>query len=138
MAQINRLQKLIDRLEKKDLKLEPLEEEVTEGNTKSHILLVQRQMSVIAEDVAAFQVALKRYADGAASQRGCLRISIQKLSNEPRYMIYEFWEDSSVWNSHLQTNYSKTFQRSNVDFLETPELTSTMLVPASWWTLNNN
>ncbi|KAF6323536.1 N-terminal EF-hand calcium binding protein 1 [Rhinolophus ferrumequinum] len=138
MAQINRLQKLIDRLEKKDLKLEPLEEEVTEGNTKSHILLVQRQMSVIAEDAEAFQVALKRYADGAASQRGCLRISIQKLSNAPRYMIYEFWEDSSVWNSHLQTNYSKTFQRSNVDFLETPELTSTMLVPASWWTLNNN
>lgn len=38
-----------------------------------HILLVQRQMSVIAEDVAAFQAALKRYADGAASQRGCLR-----------------------------------------------------------------
>uniref|UniRef100_A0A8C7EK15 ABM domain-containing protein n=1 Tax=Neovison vison TaxID=452646 RepID=A0A8C7EK15_NEOVI len=66
-----------------------------------------------------------------------LDISIQKLSNESRYIIYEFWENSSVWNSHLQTNYSKTFQRSNVDFLETPELTSTMLVPASWWILNN-
>lgn len=26
-------------------------------------------------------------------------------------------------------NYSKTFQRSNVDFLETPELITTMLVP---------
>lgn len=38
MAQINRLQKLIDRLEKKDLKLEPLEEEVTERNTKSVLL----------------------------------------------------------------------------------------------------
>lgn len=95
-------------------------------------------MAVNAEDLAGFQRALKRYADGAAAQRGCLRISIQKLSHEPRYMIYEFWEDSSVWNSHLQANYSKTFQRSNVDFLETPELTSTMLVPAAWWTLNNN
>lgn len=31
--------------------------------------------------------------------------------------------------SHLQMNYSKTFQRSNVDFLETPELITTMLVP---------
>lgn len=29
-------------------------------------------------------------------------------------------------------NYSKTFQRSNVDFLETPELTSTMLVPGNY------
>lgn len=70
--------------------------------------------------------------------------------------------------SHLQTNYSKTFQRGNVDFLETPESVTTMLVPgesreprvqsaerllggallfdilpflpsaASWWVLNNN
>ncbi|XP_032105470.1 N-terminal EF-hand calcium-binding protein 1 [Sapajus apella] len=138
MTQINRLQKLIDRLEKKDLKLEPLEEEIIEGNTKSHIMLVQRQMSVIEEDLEEFQLALKHYVESASSQSGCLRISTQKLSNESRYMIYEFWENSSVWNSHLQTNYSKTFQRSNVDFLETPELTSTMLVPASWWILNNN
>ncbi|XP_045751550.1 N-terminal EF-hand calcium-binding protein 1 [Mirounga angustirostris] len=137
MTQINRLQKLIDRLEKKDLKLEPQEEEVIEGNTKSHIMLVQRQMSVIEEDLEEFQLALKHYVESASSQSGCLRISIQKLSNESRYIIYEFWENSSVWNSHLQTNYSKTFQRSNVDFLETPELTSTMLVPASWWILNN-
>ncbi|KAL0599048.1 retrotransposable element ORF2 protein [Plecturocebus cupreus] len=28
-------------------------------------------------------------------------ISTQKLSNESRYMIYEFWENSSVWNSTL-------------------------------------
>nr|XP_027808500.1 N-terminal EF-hand calcium-binding protein 1 [Marmota flaviventris] len=138
MTQINRLQKLIDRLEKKDLKLEPLEEEIIDGNTKSHIMLVQRQMSVIEEDLEEFQLALKHYVESASAQSGCLRISIQKLSNEPRYMIYEFWENSSMWNSHLQTNYSKTFQRSNVDFLETPELTSTMLVPASWWVLNNN
>ncbi|XP_045142856.1 N-terminal EF-hand calcium-binding protein 1 [Echinops telfairi] len=139
MTQINRLQKLIDRLEKKDLRLEPLEEEVIEGNTKSqHIMLVQRQMSVIEEDLEEFQLALKHYVESASSQSGCLRISIQKLSNESRYMIYEFWENSSVWNRHLQMNYSKTFQRSNVDFLETPELTSTMLVPASWWILNNN
>ncbi|XP_066873310.1 N-terminal EF-hand calcium-binding protein 1 isoform X3 [Kogia breviceps] len=136
MTQINRLQKLIDRLEKKDLKLEPLEE-VIEGNTKPHIMLVQRQMSVIEEDLEEFQLALKHYVESASSQSGCLRISIQKLSNESHYTIYEFWENSSVWNSHRQTNYSKTFQRSNVDFLETPELTSTMLVPASWWILNN-
>ncbi|XP_059972127.1 N-terminal EF-hand calcium-binding protein 1 [Mesoplodon densirostris] len=136
MTQINRLQKLIDRLEKKDLKLEPLEE-VIEENTKPHIVLVQRQMSVIEEDLEEFQLALKHYVESASSQSGCLRISIQKLSNESHYTIYEFWENSSVWNSHRQMNYSKTFQRSNVDFLETPELTSTMLVPASWWILNN-
>ncbi|XP_016054442.1 PREDICTED: N-terminal EF-hand calcium-binding protein 1 [Miniopterus natalensis] len=138
MTQINRLQNLIDRLEKKELKLEPLEEEVVDGSSKSQVLLVQRQLTVNTEDSAGFQVALKLYVESAAAQSGCLRISIQKLSNESRYMIYEFWENSSVWNSHLQMSHSKTFQRSNVDFLEAPELTSTMLVPASWWILNNN
>ncbi|XP_054841384.1 N-terminal EF-hand calcium-binding protein 1 [Eublepharis macularius] len=137
MTQINRLQKLIDRLEQKDLKLEPLEEEVTEGNTKSHIMIVQRQMTVIAEELEQFRCALKQYVDTASSQDGCLHVSIQKLTNESRFIVYEFWENNA-WDSHLQMNYNKTFQRSNVDCLETPEHITTMLVPASWWVLNNN
>ncbi|OXB75866.1 UNVERIFIED_CONTAM: hypothetical protein H355_016621 [Colinus virginianus] len=144
MTQISRLQKLIDRLEKKDLKLEPFEEEVLEENARSHIMIVQRQMSVIEEESEEFRLALKQYVESASAQSGCLQlsavllVSIQKFPNDSRFIIYEFWENSSVWNSHLQMNYSKTFQRGNVDFLETPELITTMLVPASWWVLNNN
>ncbi|XP_010707423.1 N-terminal EF-hand calcium-binding protein 1 [Meleagris gallopavo] len=138
MTQISRLQKLIDRLEKKDLKLEPFEEEVLEENARSHIMIVQRQMSVIEEEIEEFRLALKQYVESASAQSGCLHVSIQKLPNDSRFIIYEFWENSNIWNSHLQMNYSKTFQRSNVDFLETPELITTMLVPASWWVLNNN
>ncbi|XP_064410278.1 N-terminal EF-hand calcium-binding protein 1 [Latimeria chalumnae] len=138
MTQINRLQKLIDRLEKKDLKLEPLEEEVLDGSTKSHILIVQRQMSVLEEELEEFRLALKQYVESTTSQTGSLHIAIQKLSDESRFIVYEFWENSNVWKNHLQTNYNKTFQRSNVDFLETPELMTTMLVPASWWVINNN
>ncbi|XP_054023384.1 N-terminal EF-hand calcium-binding protein 1 isoform X2 [Dryobates pubescens] len=138
MTQINRLQKLIDRLEKKDLKLEPFEEEVLEENARPHILIVQRQMSVIEEEREPFRVALKQYVESAATQAGCLHVSIQKLPSDSRFIVYEFWENSNAWNSHLQMNYSKTFQKSNVDFLETPELITTMLVPASWWILNNN
>ncbi|KAK6491462.1 N-terminal EF-hand calcium-binding protein 1-like [Huso huso] len=136
--QINRLQKLIDRLEKKELKLEPVEEEVLDGSTKSHILLVQRQLSVLEEELEEFRLALRQYIESATSQTGCLHIAVQKLSIESRFILYEFWEHSNVWKNHLQTNYSKTFQRSNVDFLETPEIMTTMLVPASWWVLNNN
>uniref|UniRef100_A0A8D0GBM3 N-terminal EF-hand calcium binding protein 1 n=1 Tax=Sphenodon punctatus TaxID=8508 RepID=A0A8D0GBM3_SPHPU len=132
MTQINRLQKLIDRLEKKNLKLEPLEEEVLKGNSKSHIMIVQRQMAVLEEELEEFRIALKQYADSASSQTGCLHVSIQKLSDESRFIVYEFWENSSAWNSHLQMNCSKTFQRSNVDFLETPELITTMLVPGNY------
>ncbi|XP_051526831.1 N-terminal EF-hand calcium-binding protein 1-like isoform X1 [Myxocyprinus asiaticus] len=149
MTQINRLQKLIDRLEKKatgythdftfsELRLEPVEEEVLESTTKSHILIVQRQLSVLEEEVEEFRLALRQYIDCASVQTGCLHVAVQRLANESRFILYEFWEQSNVWKNHLQTNYSKTFQRGNVDFLETPEIMTTMLVPASWWVLNNN
>ncbi|XP_030360437.1 N-terminal EF-hand calcium-binding protein 1 isoform X1 [Strigops habroptila] len=138
MTQINRLQNLIDRLEKKDLKLEPFEEEVLEENARSHIMIVQRQMSVVEEEIEEFRLALKQYVESASTQGGCLHVSIQKLPSDSRFIVYEFWENSNAWNRHLQMTYSKTFQRSNVDFLETPELMTTMLVPASWWVLNNN
>ncbi|NXW76880.1 NECA1 protein, partial [Hirundo rustica] len=131
VIQINRLQKLIDRLEKKDLKLEPLEEEVLEENERPHIMVVQHQMSVIEEKVEEFRLALKQYVESASAQ-GCLHVSIQKLPNNFHFIVYEFWENSNAWNSHLQMNYSKAFQRSNVDFLETPELITTMLVPGKY------
>ncbi|XP_010771309.1 N-terminal EF-hand calcium-binding protein 1 [Notothenia coriiceps] len=136
MVQVNRLQRLIDRLEKKEIRLEPAEEEVLES--KSHILIVQRQLSVLEDELEEFRLALRQYMDCACAQTGCLHIAVQRLANESRFILYEFWEHNNVWKNHLQTNYSKTFQRGNVDFLETPESLSTMLVPASWWVLNNN
>uniref|UniRef100_A0A674NGP2 N-terminal EF-hand calcium-binding protein 1 n=1 Tax=Takifugu rubripes TaxID=31033 RepID=A0A674NGP2_TAKRU len=136
MTQVNRLQKLIDRLEQKEIRLEPVEEEVLES--KSHILIVQRQLAVLDEELEEFRAALRQYMDCACAQTGCLHISVQRLANESRFILYEFWEHNNVWKNHLQTNYSKTFQRGNVDFLETPEIITTMLVPASWWVLNNN
>ncbi|POI25658.1 hypothetical protein CIB84_010592, partial [Bambusicola thoracicus] len=80
MTQISRLQKLIDRLEKK------------------HIMIVQRQMSVIEEEIEEFRLALKQYVESASAQSGCLHVSIQKLPNDSRFIIYEFWENSNVWN----------------------------------------
>ncbi|KAM9824747.1 N-terminal EF-hand calcium-binding protein 1 [Neosynchiropus ocellatus] len=135
-VQVNRLQKLIDRLEQKEIRLEPVEEEVLES--KLHILIVQRQLSVLEEELEEFRLALRQYMDCTCAQTGCLHITVQRLAGESRFLLYEFWEHNNVWKNHLQTNYSKTFQRANVDFLETPETITTMLVPASWWVLNNN
>ncbi|XP_060631564.2 N-terminal EF-hand calcium-binding protein 1 isoform X2 [Anolis sagrei] len=100
MTQIDRLQKLIDRLEQKELKFEPLEEEISDGDTKSHIMIVQRQMSVITEELEKFRFALKQYVDIASSQDGCLHVSIQKLSSGSHFVVYEFWDDNA-WNSFL-------------------------------------
>ncbi|XP_061520943.1 N-terminal EF-hand calcium-binding protein 1 isoform X2 [Phycodurus eques] len=119
-----------------EIRLEPVEDAVPES--KLHILIVQRQLTVLEDELEEFRVALRNYMDAATTQTGCLHVALQRLANESRFILYEFWEHNSVWKNHLQTNYSKTFQRANVDFLETPETVTTMLLPASWWVLNNN
>ncbi|NXR41059.1 NECA1 protein, partial [Zosterops hypoxanthus] len=98
MIQINRLQKLIDRLEKKDLNLEPLKEEVLEENARSHIMIIQHQMSVVEEKVEEFHLALKQYLETASAQGGCLHVSIQKLPSNFHFFVYEFWGNSNAWN----------------------------------------
>ncbi|NXI36206.1 NECA3 protein, partial [Galbula dea] len=65
-------------------------------------------------------------------------LSACKLTDEACFILYEFWQDVTSWRSHLQSSCSKTFQRSIISLLESPELLTTMLFPASWWIMNNN
>ncbi|NXF89146.1 NECA1 protein, partial [Eubucco bourcierii] len=58
-------------------------------------------------------------------------VSACKLTDEACFILYEFWQDVTSWRS-------KTFQRSIISLLESPELLTTMLFPASWWIMNNN
>ncbi|NXK86563.1 NECA3 protein, partial [Formicarius rufipectus] len=65
-------------------------------------------------------------------------VSACKLTDEACFILYEFWQDVTAWRSHLQSSCSKTFQQSIISLLESPELLTTMLFPASWWIMNNN
>ncbi|XP_025058230.1 N-terminal EF-hand calcium-binding protein 3 [Alligator sinensis] len=138
MAQINRLQQLINKLECKSPRLEPLKEEVACKGRDAHILVSQRQISVTKNGLDEFHQALKSYTEFTAGQSSCLHMSTHKLTSEASFIFYEFWQDVTSWRSHLQSNYSKTFQRAIIDLLESPELMTTMLFPASWWIMNNN
>ncbi|XP_071331930.1 N-terminal EF-hand calcium-binding protein 1-like isoform X2 [Trachinotus anak] len=137
-SQINQLEQLIDKLECESPRLEPLKEDTLAGTYKSNILLVQRQMSVKERDVEQFQQALKIYTDAASSQLNNLHVSVQNLPDRSCFIMYEFWQDRLSWMSYLQSSISKTFQRCIIDSLEEPEIVSTMLLPASWWIMNNN
>ncbi|NXQ91265.1 NECA3 protein, partial [Nyctibius grandis] len=76
---------------------------------------------------------------GPVSGSLCPRsVSACKLPDEACFILYEFWRDVTSWRSHLQSSCSKTFQRAIVSWLESPELLTTMLFPASWWIMNNN
>nr|XP_008166388.1 N-terminal EF-hand calcium-binding protein 3 [Chrysemys picta bellii] len=138
VAQINRLQQLIDKLECKSPRLEPLKEEVVCKGRNAHILVAQRQLSVTESGLEGFHQALQCYTEVTAGQSCCLHVSSRKLTSEACFILYEFWQDVTSWRSHLQSNCSKTFQWAIIDLLESPELVTTMLFPASWWIVNNN
>ncbi|KAF7666704.1 hypothetical protein LDENG_00096010 [Lucifuga dentata] len=137
-SQIDRLEQLMDKLDCESPHLEPLKEDTLAGTYKSNILLVQRQMSVKEKDVEQFQQALKIYTDDTSSQPNNLHVSVQNLPDRSCFIMYEFWQDRLSWMSYLQSSISKTFQRCIIDSLEDPEMVSTMLLPASWWIMNNN
>uniref|UniRef100_A0A8C8SHV8 N-terminal EF-hand calcium binding protein 3 n=1 Tax=Pelusios castaneus TaxID=367368 RepID=A0A8C8SHV8_9SAUR len=129
-AQVNRLQQLIDKLECKSPRLEPLKEGVCKGRN-AHILVTQRQLSVTESSSERFHQALRAYAEFTARQDRCLHVSSCKLTSEACFILYEFWQDVTSWRSHLQTSCSKTFRGAIVDLLESPELMTTMLFPES-------
>ncbi|KAK6319670.1 hypothetical protein J4Q44_G00108810 [Coregonus suidteri] len=138
-SQINRLQLLLDKLEWQGPKLEPLKEDTLASTYKSNILLVQTQMSATEEDLEEFQKVLKSYVDATSNHSDNLHVSIQKLPGKSCYIMYEFWQDHISRMSYLQSDASKNFQRCVIDTLEDSELVSTtMLLPASWWIMTNN
>ncbi|XP_045018575.1 N-terminal EF-hand calcium-binding protein 3 isoform X2 [Bubalus bubalis] len=136
--QINRLQELIDQLECKAPRLEPLhEEELTKG-PNSHILVAQRQVRVAEEALQDFHRALCCYVDFTGSQSHCLHVSAQKMLDKASFTLYEFWQDEASWRRHQQSACSKAFQRILIDHLRAPDTLTTVFFPASWWIMNNN
>ncbi|KAJ8016466.1 hypothetical protein DPEC_G00007490 [Dallia pectoralis] len=137
-SQVNHLHQLIDKLENESPHLEPLNEDTLAGTYNSNILLVQRQLSVKEKDSEEFQQALNIYIDATTFQTNNLHVSVQSFPERSCFIVYEFWQDRLSWISYLQSPISKTFQSCIIDVLEDSEMVSTMLLPASWWIMNNN
>uniref|UniRef100_UPI00358FA56B N-terminal EF-hand calcium-binding protein 1-like n=1 Tax=Myxine glutinosa TaxID=7769 RepID=UPI00358FA56B len=135
VGQLNRLQKLTQTLPKA-LHLEPREEEI-DTQEGSHLLLVQRQISTLDDKLEGFQEVLQDYTKHTNRHASCLHITVQKLAGEPKFVIYEFWENSSSWKSHFKSQENKSFQRGTAELLDSPEIISSMMVPTSWWSLND-
>ncbi|NXI74730.1 NECA3 protein, partial [Anseranas semipalmata] len=91
------------------------------------------------QPVSWFEEVMASSCSRGAQGCSCPRsVSACKLTDEACFILYEFWQDVTSWRSHLQSSYSKTFQRAIISLLESPELLTTMLFPASWWIMNNN
>ncbi|XP_049635267.1 N-terminal EF-hand calcium-binding protein 3 isoform X1 [Suncus etruscus] len=127
--QINRLQELIDQLECKAPRLEPLHEEELLKGPASHILVAQRQVQVAEAALQDFHRALSCYMDFTGAQSHCLHVSAQRMSENASYALYEFWQDEASWRRHQQSACSKTFQRILIDHLRAPDTLTTVFFP---------
>ncbi|XP_055229308.2 N-terminal EF-hand calcium-binding protein 3 isoform X2 [Gorilla gorilla gorilla] len=136
--QVNRLQELIDQLECKAPRLEPLREEDLAKGPDLHILVAQRQVQVAEEGLQDFHRALRCYVDFTGAQSHCLHVSAQKMPDGASFTLYEFWQDEASWRRHQQSPGSKAFQRVLIDHLRAPDTLTTVFFPASWWITNNN
>ncbi|XP_042550457.1 N-terminal EF-hand calcium-binding protein 3 isoform X1 [Dipodomys spectabilis] len=136
--QVNRLQELIDQLECKAPRLEPLHEEDLTKGPDSHILVAQRQVQVAEEALQDFRRALCCYVDVTGAQSQCLHVSAQKMVEHGSFTLYELWQDEASWRRHQQSPCSKAFQRMLIDHLRAPDTLTTMFFPASWWIMNND
>ncbi|XP_076427060.1 N-terminal EF-hand calcium-binding protein 3 isoform X3 [Peromyscus maniculatus bairdii] len=136
--QVNRLQELIDQLECKAPRLEPLHEEDLAKGPDSHILVAQRQVQVAEDALQDFHRALCCYMNFTGAQSHCLHVSAQKMLDHAAFTLYEFWQDEASWRRHQQSPCSKAFQRTLIDHLQVPDTLTTVFFPASWWIMNNN
>ncbi|KAM7327054.1 hypothetical protein ACRRTK_013421 [Alexandromys fortis] len=127
--QVNRLQELIDQLECKAPRLEPLQEDLAKG-PDSHILVAQRQVQVAEDALQDFHRALCCYMNFTGAQSHCLHVSAQKMLDHAAFTLYEFWQDEASWRRHQQSPCSKAFQRTLIDHLQAPDTLTTVFFPA--------
>uniref|UniRef100_A0A8D2N1K5 N-terminal EF-hand calcium binding protein 2 n=1 Tax=Zonotrichia albicollis TaxID=44394 RepID=A0A8D2N1K5_ZONAL len=117
-GQINRLAKLIGKLEDK------------------YLLLVRNEMTVSHKHLGEFCSSLKQYLKSVAGERDCFHVTAVKLPDGVTFIVYEFWETEEDWKRHLQSATCKGFQHVKVDTLSQPEAISSVAVPAAWCTLS--
>uniref|UniRef100_A0A8C9TY50 ABM domain-containing protein n=1 Tax=Scleropages formosus TaxID=113540 RepID=A0A8C9TY50_SCLFO len=103
-----------------------------------NVLLVQRQMLVMENNLSEFQKELEKYTIAASHHGDSLHVYVQKQTEERRVVVYEFWRDRASWTSYLQSSVSKAFQHTIIKLLEGAEQVSTILLPASWWIVKSN
>ncbi|NWZ13828.1 NECA2 protein, partial [Agelaius phoeniceus] len=129
-GQINRLAKLIGKLEDKTLWFD-LHQRLSDSESAActYLLLVRNEMTVSHKHLGEFCSSLKQYLKSVAGERDCFHVTAVKLPDGVTFIIYEFWETEEDWKRHLQSATCKGFQHVKVDTLSQPETISSVAVP---------
>jgi len=125
-SQVDRLAKLLDRVERKVNFDGFRDEEVVQGEDNT-LTLVQREFSVGQEQLDDFKGLLRAYVDVTQGFRGCLNVSVRELRDSNLFSVYEIWTSE---DKHLSNNDAEEFKK----LLEFATETNNMMkIPDSWW-----
>ncbi|NXP36313.1 NECA2 protein, partial [Leiothrix lutea] len=134
-GQINRLAKLIGKLEDKTLWFD-LHQRLSDSESTActYLLLVRNEMTVSHKHLG--EGGRDAPCWGLTPRPVSASVTAVKLPDGVTFIVYEFWETEEDWKRHLQSATSKGFQHVKVDTLSQPEAISSVAVPAAWCTLS--
>lgn len=132
--QVERLRTLVDRMESKVSLDGMVEEDFVDFTAEELLLVVQRKMTAEEQQVNAFKSSLRAYVEASNKSASCLHIHVRGYSGTNSFVVYEIWGSEEDWKHYNSCVASRTFRHRCVDLLETPETTSTLKIPGTWWT----
>ncbi|ELU06259.1 hypothetical protein CAPTEDRAFT_223705 [Capitella teleta] len=127
--QMDRLTTLIDRLENKVNFANAMDENILDFSEEKMLNIVLRKMTVADGQMKAFRSHLKSYVSDLTEAPGYIHVNIRHYANTTGFLVYEIWSSEEEWKNFLPSSPSKKFRKENVDFLEMPEVMSTLKVP---------
>ncbi|XP_035827419.1 N-terminal EF-hand calcium-binding protein 1 isoform X1 [Aplysia californica] len=126
-SQVDRLSKLIDRLERKVNFDGFRDEEVIHGEDDT-LLLVNREFTVTQDKLDEFQANLRAYVDVTQGFRGCLNVSVRDLRDSNTFSLYEIWTSEEKQAQNCDNEAFKTLMDQASE-----QSKNSMKIPGSWW-----
>ncbi|XP_071092465.1 N-terminal EF-hand calcium-binding protein 1-like isoform X2 [Haliotis cracherodii] len=130
--QVDRLENLIDKLESK-VNFDNFVDEEVVYEPECLMLMLQRNFEVKVEELDSFKSSLRAYVESTQGVGGCRNVSVRSFRDSNKLTLYEIWNTGADKKRCEESATSCTFMTNIASQLATPETSSSMTVPGSWW-----
>ncbi|KAH3769609.1 N-terminal EF-hand calcium-binding protein 1-like [Dreissena polymorpha] len=129
--QVDRLAKLLNRMEKK-VNFDGLVDEEVDITDDKIVLLYQQDLTVKDGQMDSFKTQLRKYIEVTNSAPGALTMSVRSFKDTPKFSIYEVWTSDDLRARHLQAQGPKEFTDCVAGMTE-KRTESVVHIPSTWW-----
>lgn len=131
-SQVERLARLVDRLEKRVNFDGIVDEEVDVTNDKK-LLLCQLDMKIKSGQESAFRDSMRKYIEGTNTAAGCLSVTVRSFKDSNQFTMYEVWTSEPLQSSHVSSETGQVFKKSLETNTDGQIQARSVVIPASWW-----